>query len=206
MTCVEFQRRLSAYLDGELSRWKRWKVETHVRGCAECAGLLRELEDVDQCLVAGVELCQERSAARDAITAAVMGRLPAMPPASRPRPIVRAWATGLTVAALQLVAIGGAYWWGFTHGSQNPVHSGGFVGMPVSSGGGSGTGNAVPVNYAHDSGTRVEMPFAQKRQVAPANPDQFLSPEELQRKRPDGRLFGPPNPFRTPVPQLSGGH
>jgi len=46
---------LSGYLDGELSHWKRWKVENHMRGCPECAGLLRDLEDMTSCpLVLGL--------------------------------------------------------------------------------------------------------------------------------------------------------
>lgn len=208
MTCVEFQRRLSAYMDGELSRWKRWKVETHVRGCAECAGMLRELVDVDQCLTAGVEHCQERSAARDSITAAVMGRLPAMPPASRPRPAMRVWATGIAVAALQLVAIGGAYWWGFTHGTQSPVHGGNLIGvLQGPKGEPAGSKGATQVNYTPgNERPTVSMPFARRQDGLAVIPDQFRSAEELKRSRPDGRSLGPPNPLRSPVPQLSGGH
>ena len=43
--------RLGAYLDGELSRWKRWKVDNHLRQCPDCAVLLRELHEVDQALL-----------------------------------------------------------------------------------------------------------------------------------------------------------
>ena len=79
MTCVEFQRRLSAYTDGELSPGSCWKVELHLRRCPECAG------DPP-----GPARCRRRLAGGDGrdprseyITGAVMFRLPAMPPAGR---------------------------------------------------------------------------------------------------------------------------
>ena len=50
MTCCEFQRRLSAYLDGEVPRWTRWKIDLHVRSCSECAQELRDLAMVDEYL------------------------------------------------------------------------------------------------------------------------------------------------------------
>lgn len=120
MTCPEFETRLSAYLDGELSRWRRWKVETHLRYCADCTQMLRELDEVDGALLT----CAQEAATPDYLTAAVMHRLPAMPPAQDPR---RAWlrrpigtAIAVAVAGVQVVALGGAYWWGFLHGSDRP--------------------------------------------------------------------------------------
>lgn len=121
MTCAEFQNRLSAYLDGELSHWKRWKVHNHLRQCGECGELIRALEGVDQCVLSAVQDTVEHGPSREYLTTAVMRRLPAMPPASfRPRPTARAWAAGMVVAGLQLVALGGAYWWGFSHGVHQP--------------------------------------------------------------------------------------
>jgi anti-sigma factor RsiW len=113
MTCAEFQKRLSPYVDGELSSWSRWKVQTHLRSCPECAALMGELEEVDRCLFTAVE----EATAPDHITNAVMRRLPAMPPARRVRPGTVAWAAGLAVAGVQVFALYGAYWWGFARGS-----------------------------------------------------------------------------------------
>jgi predicted anti-sigma-YlaC factor YlaD len=127
MTCPEFESRLSAYLDGELSRWRRWKVETHVRYCDDCAQMLRELDEVDGAILT----CAQEAATPDYLTAAVMHRLPAMPPAQDPR---RAWLRkpvgavfALSVVGAQMVALGGAYWWGFIHGSVQP-HAASVVG------------------------------------------------------------------------------
>ena len=113
MTCCEFQRRLSAYLDGELPRWTRWKIELHVRSCRECAQELRDLAMVDEYLAASVE----RTPAPEYLTGAVMHRLPAMPPARR---TVRRWSPVMAATALagaQLVALIGAYWVGFNRGA-----------------------------------------------------------------------------------------
>jgi hypothetical protein len=38
--------RLSGYLDGELTQQDRQRVELHLAGCGECAGMLAELEDL----------------------------------------------------------------------------------------------------------------------------------------------------------------
>ena len=37
---------LSGYLDGELTQQDRQRVELHLAGCEECAGMLAELEDL----------------------------------------------------------------------------------------------------------------------------------------------------------------
>ncbi len=113
MTCPEFQRRLSAYLDGELPRWTRWKIDLHVRSCGDCAQELRDLAMVDEYLAAGVE----RTPAPEYLTGAVMHRLPAMPPARRN---ARRWSPVMAATALagaQLVALVGAYWVGFNRGA-----------------------------------------------------------------------------------------
>lgn len=114
MTCADFQNRISPYLDGELSHWARWKVQNHLRHCPECAAMLEDLESVDLCL-------------RDALTAnpapqyltdAVMRRLPAMPPAWRRTGSTLTWSAGLAVVGMQLLALCGAYWWGFSRGTE----------------------------------------------------------------------------------------
>lgn len=120
MTCTEFQNHLSAYADGELSRWTRWKVENHLSRCRECASLLSDLRAVDDCLL----LTLDAVPAPEYLAPAVMRRLPAMPPAWKPRPGGVRWAIGLAVAAVQVLAIYGAYWWGFVRGSTTAANPG----------------------------------------------------------------------------------
>lgn len=128
MTCDEFQGRLSAYMDGELPRWKRWKVQNHLQKCAECTSLMRELEEVDLCLEVGLVV----NPAPEYLTHAVMHRLPAMPPAWR-RPAVLTWSTGLAVAGMQAAALFGAYWWGYTKANDTgaPVDRTGVFSAPT---------------------------------------------------------------------------
>lgn len=113
MTCAEFQRKLSAYLDGELSRWTRWKIDNHMRHCPDCASMLRELDEVDM-VMRGAAAAEPAPAY---LTHAVMQRLPAMPPAWRPRPQVVRWATGVALVGVQVVSIYGAYLWGTLKGT-----------------------------------------------------------------------------------------
>src|SRR4051812_27774271 len=113
MTCNEFQNRLSGYMDGELSRWSRWKVQNHLRYCPDCAGLLRDLSEVDSALLAAAR----DTPAPEYVTSSVMRRLPAMPPALPARRGLMPWAAGLAVACMQVVALMGAYRWGVMHGS-----------------------------------------------------------------------------------------
>lgn len=120
MTCQHYQNRLSAFLDGELSRWTRWKVELHVRTCRECGQELRDLAAIDQQLLNGVS----QSPCPTYLTDAVMRRLPALPPGRRAS---RRWTpafAAMTLAGAQLVALAGAYWVGFNRGAVQ----GGFFG------------------------------------------------------------------------------
>lgn len=129
MTCNEFQNRLSAYMDGELSRWRRWKVELHVRGCSECADVLTELRCVDE----GLAAAASAEPSRDYITGAVMFRLPAMPPPSRRRSVAP-WAAAVALAGMQIAALCGAFWWGMSHGTGGTAPRAGLsaVGSPAS--------------------------------------------------------------------------
>jgi anti-sigma factor RsiW len=113
MTCADFQDRLSAYMDGELPRWKRWKVQTHLRQCRECAVLLRDLQEVDEALIEGLQ----SAPAPDYLTGAVMRRLPVLPLAWRRHGGVLPWAAGLAVAGMQVVALYGVYTWGYAQGA-----------------------------------------------------------------------------------------
>jgi hypothetical protein len=113
MTCEEFSDRLSAFHDGEIVGWRRWKVAVHLRSCPDCARELRELEEVDLRLLSSVQ----QQPAPEYLTAAVMRRLPAMPPARYRTNMVR-WAVGVGVAAVQVIGMYSAYWWGFARGNH----------------------------------------------------------------------------------------
>jgi hypothetical protein len=80
-----------------------------VSGCPECCALLREFEDLDRAFAEAVG----QGPAPDYLTDAVMRRLPAMPPAWRRSQNLGRWTTGLALASVQLLAVYGAYWWGF---------------------------------------------------------------------------------------------
>lgn len=212
MTCPEFESRLSSYLDGELSRWRRWKVETHLRYCSECSQMLRELDEVDGALLN----CAQEAAAPDYLTAAVMHRLPAMPPAHDPR---RAWlrrpvgtAFAVVVAGAQVVALGGAYWWGFLHGSDQP-HTASVMGTAGNSGGSSNEiRKTTPL--ANTSAPHGVPGSASDRSAAPrlspvgvwtkpdpryAQPNFSILPEEAKPVRRSPRT-GLPSPLSLPLP------
>ena len=168
MTCAEFQERLSRFTDGELSRWTRWKVQNHLHGCAECACLLQELEEVDLCLFSAVEAAP----APAYITESIMRRLPSMPPAWRPRRSVVRWTAGLAVAGLQVVAIYGAYWWGFARGSGTSLQPGSAasVGAPAPLGAASPRGERP----AASAGTMPRLPlWSAPHRFAVPNPAAF---------------------------------
>jgi len=128
MTCADFQDRISPMIDGELSHWTRWKVQNHVRQCSECAAMLQDLEDVDLCISQGLAAAP----APEYVTDAVMHRLPAMPPAWRRTGASLTWSAGLAVVGMQLLALGGAYWWGFARGTETgpPVDRTGMLSAP----------------------------------------------------------------------------
>src|SRR5690348_258115 len=47
MQCDEIQAQLSAALDGELSPEERAEVDRHLHDCAECRGVLNDLQALD---------------------------------------------------------------------------------------------------------------------------------------------------------------
>ncbi len=150
MTCCEYENRLSAFLDGELPRWTRWKVQNHLRGCRQCQMSLQELTAINGSLLA---MC-EADPAPEYLTGAIMHRLPAMPPARPRRHGVMPWAAGLAVAGMQALALFGAYWWGFMRGTTNPVPSFGSATV-VSPGGLGRTTGASPAGESA-SGSPLE--------------------------------------------------
>jgi predicted anti-sigma-YlaC factor YlaD len=171
MTCDEFQGRMSAYMDGEISRWGRWKVQTHLRFCPECSGLMRDLSEVDNCIMASAQA----DTAPDYLTAAVMHRLPAMPPAGRPRLRRLSLAAGAAVLCMQVAGIAGAYWWGFTRGSSQ-LPQGGMVHM-----GGSNTPAPTPA----PAGSVAPVGIGVRRGVFAAPGDRY--PLDTSRYTPQGR-------------------
>ena len=216
MTCPEFESRLSAYLDGELSRWRRWKVETHLRYCSECSRTLRELDEVDGALLT----CAQEEATPDYLTAAVMHRLPAMPPAHDAR---RVWlrrpvgaAFAVVVAGAQVVALGGAYWWGFLHGSDRP-HATSIIGA-AGTAGGAGTDVRREVSPVSTTSPNLVPGTSHDRSEAPrlgplgvwTKPDPrytqpnfpVLREEEEARRQPERRQLRTPlsPPLALPLP------
>ncbi len=114
MTCREFRERLSALEDGELTRWRRWKVETHLRYCPDCSQTRDELQGIDE----GLRALLETDAGPAYLTESVMRRLPAMPPAPRHAGGLRPTLGGLALACAQVAALVGAYWWGYQHAAR----------------------------------------------------------------------------------------
>lgn len=175
MTCCEYEDRLSAYLDGELPRWTRWKVQNHLRHCSQCSNSLRELAELDSGLLGACEV----GAPPDYLTGAIMHRLPAMPPARPLRGGFMPWGAGLAVAGMQALALFGAYWWGFMRGTTTPTPSSASL---VSPGGGSRamrpTNPVTPVsNLGNQPGSSRRGP------IWSHTPNGFsgVSPAELER-------------------------
>jgi anti-sigma factor RsiW len=103
-----FTPQLSAYLDGELDRDGRRRLEAHLAGCAECAAILADL----RAIIAAAPLYQGREPSRD-LWKDIEGRLeeteviplgsirPAAPPPLRP-----SWFQ-LIAASIFMAAVGG---------------------------------------------------------------------------------------------------
>lgn len=108
MNCAEYQDRLSAYIDGELARWSRVKLERHLRGCLECRAVMRELQQQDEAIRTAIQALETP----DYLSGAVMHRIPALPPARRAR-AVWPWVGGMALAGAQAAALVAAWVWGF---------------------------------------------------------------------------------------------
>ena len=194
MTCAEFQNRLSAYIDGELPRWKRWKVQNHLERCPECAALMQDLEEVDIHMAVGLN-----APAPEYLTSAVMHRLPAMPPPWRRTSARVAWSAGFAVAAMQLLALCGAYWWGYTEGTDTSpaTNQGSMIAPPIhprkSESHRKETRTAAPANsggiWSQPIGTADPETLRRLQQEPPAPKP---TPKRASKKRAQTRqLFGP---------------
>lgn len=86
---------LSALLDGELEDARREKVEAHLKGCAECAGLLKRLA-----AASGEFREHGRAKTPDRVLAPALGEAQRR---ARPRFWATQWAVALAAAGLLLV-------------------------------------------------------------------------------------------------------
>jgi len=205
MTCHEFQNRLSAYMDGEFSGWTRWKVQNHLRFCPHCAELLRDLSEVDSAL-----LCAARETdAPEYLTPSVMRRLPSMPPAVPARRGLRPWAAGLAVAAAQVVALFGAYWWGFAHGTG--VRPGGTMGSALPTPPGARSPAAGPLSQPGGSPAVADMPGVHRGVLAsPGKYPGFNPAAYVQQEQHSGPGNAPQRRYTVPLlpaqPAATGAH
>jgi predicted anti-sigma-YlaC factor YlaD len=103
--CDHVDDELSAHRDGEGNRLRQWCLAVHLRRCERCASASNDLGEVDSHIRHAV-LATE---APDYLTAAVMRRLPAMPPARRRRFAGSRWLLGAGCVVLQAVSLWGAY-------------------------------------------------------------------------------------------------
>jgi hypothetical protein len=118
-TCDRVEEQLSSYRDGEMSRLRQWRILAHVQRCARCSAVSSDAEDIDfrmRCALAASE-------PPDYLAAAVMRRLPAMPPAQYRRGLFRRWPAGMWLMGLgcaiaQLAALWGAYRCGYSRGEM----------------------------------------------------------------------------------------
>lgn len=118
ITCGRHDERLSAYRDGELGGLEGSRVCAHLRDCPNCAAAIAESEELDRELRAALGTSEPP----DYLTAAIMHRLPAMPPARSRGSLVRRrwrslrWVVGAGCAALQATALWGAFRAGYVVG------------------------------------------------------------------------------------------
>jgi anti-sigma factor RsiW len=81
------EERLSAYVDGELGPFARWRMDAHLRGCADCAARVQALRGLSERLRREVP----RHAAPDALRERLRAQLGAPAPAPRTRTGARPW-------------------------------------------------------------------------------------------------------------------
>jgi len=113
-SCAGLKAKLSAYLDGELTREERLDADAHLIACAPCRGLIERAERLDESLraqfaederSAGVDLDADTDAALEVDIVAMQARVFASIGERRRR----YWLPRLAVAAAIALVIGGAY-------------------------------------------------------------------------------------------------
>ena len=108
MTCEAFDAALPDYLEGTLDDSMRASVEAHLRECVRCAGLVRDLENIQKEAAALPDLAPSRDLWEgiEARIAAPVIRLAARP--ERQKRYVPAW-VGIAAAALVVSTAGITY-------------------------------------------------------------------------------------------------
>ena len=108
MTCEAFDAALPDYLEGTLDESMRASVEAHLRECVRCAGLVRDLENIQKEAAALPDLVPSRDL-WEGIEARIVA--PVIPLAARPereKRYVPAW-MGIAAAALVVSTAGITY-------------------------------------------------------------------------------------------------
>lgn len=116
--CAELKAKLSAYLDGELTREERIDADAHLIACAPCRGLVERAERLDESLraqfaederAAGLGVGSDASAGFDDGIDADIATMQARVLASIGERRRRYWLPRLAVAAAIALMVGGAY-------------------------------------------------------------------------------------------------
>jgi hypothetical protein len=119
LICDRVEAQLSRYRDGEMDRLSEWRIRRHLQGCPRCLAAADDASELDFAM----RLALVEAEPPAYLAAAVMRRLPAMPPARRSgwRPArgraVR-WLVGIGCAVAQIAGLWGAYRYGATRADQ----------------------------------------------------------------------------------------
>jgi len=107
MTCEAFDAALPDYLEGALDDSARGAVETHLRQCLRCAGLVRDIEKLRTKAASLPELVPARDL-WEGIEARIAAPVIPMARPERPRRFAHAW-MGIAAAALVVATAGITY-------------------------------------------------------------------------------------------------
>jgi len=99
MSCSRYsEERLSAYVDGELAPFACWRLELHLRGCADCAARVQALRGLSQRLRAQLPRHAAPDALRERLRAQLREAAPARAPGGRAETRRWAWLAGGALA------------------------------------------------------------------------------------------------------------
>ena len=117
--CNRVEDQLSRYRDGEMDRLSEWRIRRHLQRCPRCQAAADDGAELDF----GMRLALVEAEPPAYLAAAVLRRLPAMPPA-RPASWLPArgravrWIVGIGCAVAQIAGLWGAYRYGYTRAEQ----------------------------------------------------------------------------------------